>query len=101
MVVAPFIALVVVDQFNVKRIRAIKTEDNPSVRPHRNRPKPLHISFQRVKPVSRKAKLLRRYGVVEHGQDFLNCIDQIRPYPATVVALVEALQATVLKAPNH
>ena len=41
MVVAPFIALVVVDQFNVKCIRALKAEDNSPVRPHRNRPKTL------------------------------------------------------------
>jgi hypothetical protein len=54
-----------------------------------------------VKPVPGKAEFLWSNGVVEHGQDFLNCIDQIRPYPATVVALVKPFKATVLEAPNH
>ena len=51
MVVA-LLTLVVVDQFNVKRIRTLKAENNAPVRPHRNRPKTLQVAFQRVKPVS-------------------------------------------------
>jgi len=52
--------LVVVNQFNVKRIRAIKTENNAPVRPHRNRPKTLQVAFQRVKPIPGNVEGLRR-----------------------------------------
>jgi hypothetical protein len=45
MTVAPSLSLVIIDQFNVKRIGAIKAEDNAPVRPHRNRAKPFQVAF--------------------------------------------------------
>ena len=41
-----------------------------------------------MKPIAREAKLLRGRRVIENGQDFLNCICEIRPYAAAVVTFI-------------
>ena len=89
-------ALVVIDQFNVKRIHTLKKEDDTQVRAHGNRPKPPEVAFQRVKPVPRNVEGLRRARIVENRQDSLNRFRDVRSYPAAVVSLVEPFQATVL-----
>lgn len=56
--VVPLFRLVIVDQFNVKRIPALKAENNAPVRPNGNRPKPLKIAFERMKAVTGQVKFL-------------------------------------------
>ncbi len=93
--------LVIVDQFNVKRIRTLKAENNAPVRPNRNRPKPFEIALERIKAVAGQVKFLWGCRVIENGKNFLNCIHEIRAYPATVVAFIKPFEAAMLETPNH
>lgn len=54
-----------------------------------------------MQAVARQVEFLRCRRVIEDGQYFLNCIREISPYSATIVALVQALKATMLKTPDH
>jgi hypothetical protein len=65
---------VVVDQFNVKRIRAVKAENNAPVRPNGIRPQPFKIAFERMKAVAGQVKFLWASRVIENGKNFLNRI---------------------------
>src|ERR1700675_1390896 len=79
-----FIAyLVVVGQFNVKRVRSFKAEDNTPVRPHSDRPKTFQSAFQRVQAITRKVHGLRRLGFVESGESVFNSVEQVGAYPGT------------------
>jgi len=66
-----------------------------------DRPKTFQVAFQRVKPVPGNVEGLRRGRGVENRHDSFNGFQNVRPYPATVVALVKPFKATVLEAPNH
>jgi hypothetical protein len=93
--------LVIVGQFNVKRIGALEAEDDSPIRPHANRPKPSKLAFERMQAIAGEIKLMRGRRVIEDSQNFLNCIREIRPYSATVVALVKSFEAAMLEAPHH
>src|ERR1035437_6274089 len=92
---------VVIDQFNVKCGGFFKTKHDAPVGPHCHRPKPLQVAFERVQTITGKIKRLWRSGLIQDGQNLLNRVHQIRPYPAPVAALIEPFQAPVLEAPNH
>src|ERR1700681_207364 len=93
-----FIAyLVVVGQFNVKRVRSFKAEDNTPVRPHSDRPKTLQSAFQRVQAITRKVHGLRRLRFVESGENVFNSVEQVGAYPATVPALIKSFEAAMLE----
>src|ERR1019366_3832227 len=96
-----FPPLMVVDQFNVKGVGALKTENNAPVGAYRHSPQPFQLAFQRVQTITGKIKRLRRNGLIENRQNFLHRVRQIRPDPAPVAAFIEALQASMLEAPKH
>ena len=54
-----------------------------------------------MQAITRKVKRLRRVGLIEAGEDILNRIQQIGPYPAPVASFVEPLQASMFEAPDH
>src|SRR5216683_329298 len=93
--------LVVVGQFNVKRIRSFKAKDNTPICPHSDRPKTLQSAFQRMQAITRKVHGLRCLGFVEPGENIFNSVEQIGAYPATVPALIESFEAAMLETPNH
>ncbi len=97
----PLFRLVIVDQFNVKRIRALKAKNDSPVRPHANRPKPFKIALEPMKPVAGQVKSLWGRRPIENGKNFLNCIHEVRSYSATVVALIESLETAMLEASDH
>jgi hypothetical protein len=69
----------VVDQFNVKGVGALKTENNAPVGAYRHRPQPFQFASQRVQTIAGKIKRLRRNGPIENRQNFLNRIQQVGP----------------------
>ena len=93
--------LVVVDQFNIECVRALKAENNTPVRPHRDSPEAFQLAFERVQPITGKVKRLRHIRFVETSKNVLNDIQQIWAYPAPVVAFIESFQTPVLEAPNQ
>ena len=62
---------------------------------------PFKVAFERMQAIAGEVKPLRGCGLIENGQDLLNCGGQIRSYSTSVVAFVEAFKAPVLEAPNH
>ena len=92
--------LVVVDQFNVKRMGTFEPKNNAPVCPHGDGQETLPVAFQRMQAVTREIKLLCSHGVIKNRQNFLNCIHKIWPYPAAVVLLVKPFKAAMLKTPN-
>ena len=54
-----------------------------------------------MQAVAGESKLLRGRRVIEDSQNFLNCIGEISPYSATVVALVQPFEAAMLETSNH
>ena len=93
--------LVVVGQFNVKRIRSFKAKDDTSVCPHSDRPKAFQSAFQRMQAITRKVHGLRRLRFVEPGENVFNSVKQVGAYPATVPALIKSFEAAMLEVPNH
>jgi hypothetical protein len=62
----------VVDQFNVKGIRSLKTKNDAPVGPHGHGPKPFQVTFERVQTISGQVYFLRGSCIVKYGQYFLN-----------------------------
>ena len=93
--------LVIVDQFDIKRIGALETEYDSPIRAHGNGPKPFEVALERMQAVAGQVKFLRHRRVIEDSQYFLNCIREIRPYSAAVVALAKPFEAAMFKAPDH
>ena len=91
----------IVNQFHVKCIRIFKAENDSSVCPHANRPKPFQIALERVEAIAGERKLVRGSSFIENGQDFLNRVREIGPDSASVVAFVQPPEAPVLEAPDH
>lgn len=91
----------VIDQFNVKSVRAFKTKDNTPIGAHRDRPKALQVASERVQPVAGQIHCLRGLGRIKAGQNILNPVQQIRPYLARVAAFIQAFQPSVFEAFNH
>ena len=94
-------SLVVVDQFNIKRVCVLKPENNTPVGPHRHRPKALQIAFKRVQTITGKIHSLRCGRFIEAGKNILNHLQQVGPYSTPVTAFIEPFQAPVFEAPNH
>src|SRR5260370_13140936 len=94
-------ALVVVDQFNVKRIGTFEPKNNTPVCPHGYRPETLPVAFQRMKAITREIQLLRSHGVIKNRQNFLNCIYKIWPYSSPVGFVVKPFKAPMLTTPDH
>jgi hypothetical protein len=63
---------VVVDQLNIKGVNSFKTKHNPPIGPYSDKPKPLQVTFQGMKPVPRQIKCPWRSGSIKDGQNFLN-----------------------------
>lgn len=42
-----------------------------------------------------------RIRFIEASENVFYCVQEIRPYPASVVALVEPFQAAMFETPNH
>src|SRR5271166_3535287 len=98
--VSPCSGLVVVDQLNVKSIGPVEAKNDTPIRPHRDRPKPLPYAFERVKAIPGKIESLAQQpnrGRLESVRPFRSG----RPYSAAIAALVQPLEAAMLKAPDH
>jgi hypothetical protein len=52
-------------------------------------------------PVAGEVERLWQRGAIQTAKDVLHRFQQIRAYPAAVVACIEPLEAAVLEAPNH
>src|ERR1700722_66731 len=92
---------VIVNQFNVKGIFPFKTENDAPVGPHRHGPEAPQIAFERVQSVAGEVKRLRRRSSIQTAKNVLYRCQQIRAYPAAVVAFIEPFQPAMLEAPNH
>jgi len=62
---------VVINQFNVKRITALKPEDDAPVGPNRHRPQAFQVTFEWMQAITRKVKRLRRVGLIEASENVL------------------------------
>ena len=54
-----------------------------------------------VKPIAWQIQRLRYGRAVEAAQDIHDILQQIRPYSAPVVSLMEPFEATIFEASNH
>src|SRR5438309_12003645 len=94
-----FSSLVIVDQFNVQGVRSFKTENDAPVGPHRYGSQPLQVAFEWMQAIAGNFQSSRRGGGIENREDSFNGFQQVRPYPAPVVAFIKPLQAPVSEAP--
>jgi hypothetical protein len=92
-----FFPLVIVNQFNVERVSAFKSKNDPPVGTDRDCPETFHVTFQRVQMIARDVQALGRSGSVEDRENSLNRWQQVRSYLATVTALVKPLQPAMFK----
>jgi hypothetical protein len=93
--------LVVVDQFDIERVSALKPEYNTPVGPHPDGPKTLQVAFKRVQMITGKIHSLRCARPIKAAKNIRNHLQQVRPYPAPVAALIKPFQAAVFEAPDH
>jgi hypothetical protein len=96
-----FSSPMIVNQFNIECVRACKAENDAPIRPHGNGPEPLQIALERMQAIARKRKFLWSSRFIEDRHDLLNCVPEVGPNPASVVALVQPLEAPVPEAPDH
>jgi hypothetical protein len=54
-----------------------------------------------MQSIPRKVQSLRRFSFVEPGENIFDVVEQIRPYPPAIVALVQPFEAAMLEAPDH
>jgi hypothetical protein len=94
-------SLVVIDQFDVKSILSFKAEDDSPIGPYRHGPEASQAAFQRVQTIPREIQGLRVGGGIKDGEDSFHRFQEVGPYPASVAAFIETLQAAMLEAPNH
>jgi len=92
---------VIINQFNVKSIFALKTENNAPFSPHGHRPEAPQLAFERMQPVAGEVERLRRRGMIEAAKNVFDRFQQIGPYAAPAIAFMEPFQAPVFEAPNH
>lgn len=93
--------LVIVDQFDVARVRALKSENDAPISPHRHRPESLQAAFQRVQAIPRKVHSLRRLCPIEPCKNVLHVLDQVVPYAAAITLLVEPFESSMFEAPDR
>src|SRR5579859_1672106 len=96
-----FSSLMVVGQFNVKGILALKAEHDAPVGPHGHRPESFQVAFQRVQAIAGQVESLRRGSRIENRKDSFHRVQQVGAYPASVAPFIEAFQSSMLEAPNH
>jgi hypothetical protein len=75
---------VVIDQFNVKRIRALKTKNNAPIRVNRDGPEFPEVAGQLVQTIPREVYRPWRFCLVEPAKNVIDPIQQVRPYSARV-----------------
>jgi hypothetical protein len=92
---------VVIDQFNVKRIHALKTKNNAPIRVNRDGPEFPEAAGKLVQTIPREVHRLRRFCLVEPAKNVIDPIPQIRPYSARVAELIKAFEAAVLETSYH
>jgi hypothetical protein len=92
---------VVINQFDVKRVGTLKSENDAPIGSHRHRPKSSQVALQWMQAISRKIERLGYLGSIKAAKNILDCISQVGPNAAGVIALVEPLQALVSESPNH
>ena len=63
--------------------------------------KPRKLALERMQAIAGKVERLRRCGLIEAAQNVFYVIQQIRPYPAPVVAFKKPFQAPVFEASDH
>jgi hypothetical protein len=66
--------LVVVDQFNVKGIGALKTEDNAPVRPDSDGSEAFQPALQGMQSITGEVHGLRCFGFVESGENVFHSV---------------------------
>jgi hypothetical protein len=92
---------VVVNQFDIKSILSLKTENDAPISSDGHGPEAPQIAFERMEPVAGEVERLRSRGLIEAAQNVLHIFPQIRPYPAPVALLMKPFQAAMIEAPNH
>ena len=90
----------IIDQLDIEGVFACEAENNPPICPHGHRPEAVQVALQRVEAVPREIERLRRSGRIENRKNSFDSVQQIGAYAASVATLVQALQASVLEAPN-
>ncbi len=93
--------LVIIDQFNIVCIVALKAKHDAPICPDRYRPESFQVAFQRVQPVTRQVEGPRCIRLVQTGENIFNRIQQVGSYLAAVTMLIETLETSMLKASNH
>jgi hypothetical protein len=91
----------VVDQLNVKNIITFKAEHDSPIGPYRDGPKSSQAAFERMQPIPGEIQGLRGSGGIEDRKNPFHRVQEVGPYPASVAAFIETLQAPMLEAPNH
>jgi len=89
---------VVVDQVDIVYIAFVEAEDDPPVAGNRNAPEWLQITLQGMKPVSGQVEVRWSTGVVEVRESNRETVGLIGADSATVISLVQALEAPVTEA---
>jgi hypothetical protein len=54
-----------------------------------------------MQAITGKVHGLRRLSSVEASENVFHSLDQVGPYPATVIALIKPFEAATLEACNH
>jgi hypothetical protein len=88
---------VIVNQFNLKSVFSFKTENDPPVCPYCHRPETAKLALERMQAIPGEVERLRRRSLIEAAQNVFHVLQQIRPYPASVVAFKEPFEARCLK----
>ena len=91
----------VINQFNVIGLSAVKAEDNSPVGPNRYGPITLPVSLQGVEVKTGQPHVVYGGGFVKLDEDSSNLSDQVRSNPGRIVLFKEPLQTLVTETDDH
>jgi hypothetical protein len=89
---------VIVEKVHVSRIAILESEHNPPVRLHRHAPESGALSFQRMQTEPWQVHMFRFVRLIQARQNSQDIFEIPRVLPTRVIALIQALQATMPEA---
>jgi len=91
----------VINKINIQDLAFKKTKNDPPVSPYHNRPVTLQITLKGMEPKGRLIHSFNRGGGIKRRKDYTNARQHLRRELATVIVLIQSLQAFTSETLDH
>lgn len=91
----------IVDQIDIGGVALLESENDPPIRPHRNRPETFQVAFERMQAEARKIHVIGRFCPVQDEKDVFDFLRQIGADALALAILEQPFQPLVPETPDH